>query len=409
MNIRGFLGSAIKLFVPSGIIFFLVFLCVRFLPNPGVYFSHIKPVYPYILYPGGFLLAFRFHRNRSILVLLVLLIADKGPTYLPRLFHQDQNLILGYLSLLVPLNIVLVRILRDRRLSTFRGFINLLLIIVQIPVIAMFHIYLSQNNSNAIKHLTGNNFSIFHITFAAACAHLVGLILLSAIFLMHRSRTDAGYFWVIVSVFFGFNSYSSSQNAWIFFTGAGIIVVVSILESIYRMAYYDELTGLPGRRALNEMMGQIGSRYAIAMADIDHFKKFNDTYGHDIGDQVLQMVASRLPSVGKGGKAFRYGGEEFAIIFPSKTVEQVVPNLEKVRKKIAASAFTIRKWRRPGKNRPKPVKRRKKTARKVKVTVSIGVAESSEKLVTPQDVIKASDKALYKAKKMGRNRVSQFS
>jgi len=75
---------------------------------------------------------------------------------------------------------------------------------------------------------------------------------------------------------------------------------------------------LPSRRALIERLPSLGRRYTVAMVDVDHFKNFNDTYGHDAGDQVLRMVASRLGEVSGGGTAFRYGGEEFTILFPGK-------------------------------------------------------------------------------------------
>ena len=67
--------------------------------------------------------------------------------------------------------------------------------------------------------------------------------------------------------------------------------------------------------------------YTIAMVDVDHFKTFNDKHGHDVGDQVLQLVASRLARSPGGGRAYRYGGEEFTLIFPGRTREQALPHL----------------------------------------------------------------------------------
>ena len=73
------------------------------------------------------------------------------------------------------------------------------------------------------------------------------------------------------------------------------------------MAYHDELTGLPGRRALNEALLRVGSRYAVAMVDVDHFKHFNDAYGHEVGDQVLRMVAAQLDRGGRQSAVPRQG------------------------------------------------------------------------------------------------------
>ena len=173
------------------------------------------------------------------------------------------------------------------------------------------------------------------------------------------------------------------------------------------MAYQDGLTGLPARRALNEALQRLGGRYAVAMVDVDHFKKLNDRYGHDVGDQVLKMVAAKLAGAPGGGRAFRYGGEEFALLFPGRTVEECLPDLETLRQDVADAHFTIRRRLRP-RRRPTTMK----TARRreqVAVTVSIGVAEPDGRRKTPDQVIQAADQGLYQAKDGGRNRVTMFA
>jgi diguanylate cyclase (GGDEF)-like protein len=138
------------------------------------------------------------------------------------------------------------------------------------------------------------------------------------------------------------------------------------------------------------------------MLDIDFFKKFNDRSGHDVGDQVLCMVASHLNRVGGGGKPFRYGGEEFTILFSGKSREDAIPYLEKLREAIETAQFALR-----GKNRPKKTPRKLKKAepqsKSVSVTISIGVADPVKGRTKPSSVLKAADQALYRAKKRGRN------
>ncbi|MEN8197400.1 MAG: GGDEF domain-containing protein, partial [Pseudomonadota bacterium] len=175
----------------------------------------------------------------------------------------------------------------------------------------------------------------------------------------------------------------------------------------YRMAFVDELTNLPARRALTMEMMNLRGSYTVAMADVDHFKKFNDTYGHDAGDQVLRMVAARLARVGGGGKTFRYGGEEFTILFPGKEADLAIPYLERLRASVADNPFTVRG---PERRRKKPKKGHKKKpsrarTKSIPVTISVGVAHRDDKHATPEAVIKAADQALYRAKKTGRNRV----
>jgi diguanylate cyclase (GGDEF)-like protein len=143
------------------------------------------------------------------------------------------------------------------------------------------------------------------------------------------------------------------------------------------------------------------------MLDVDHFKKFNDTYGHDLGDQVLRMVASKLSKVAGGGKAYRYGGEEFCVIYPGKDMKASFPYLSSLRQTVDETRMVIRGKDRP-KQKPDIMSKRRRPIQEVHVTISIGVAEKCNELYTPEDVIKAADKALYVAKEKGRNRISQY-
>jgi len=140
------------------------------------------------------------------------------------------------------------------------------------------------------------------------------------------------------------------------------------------------------------------------MIDIDFFKRFNDRYGHQVGDQVLRLVASKLEQAIGGGKAYRYGGEEFAMIFQGKDAGESIPHLEALRQVVEESKFIIRskeRRSRKAKNRRKYEKPR----RQEEVTISIGVADDQGRFSSPQDVIKAADQALYRAKEEGRNRL----
>lgn len=182
------------------------------------------------------------------------------------------------------------------------------------------------------------------------------------------------------------------------------MMILAVIQESYQMAYIDELTELHGRRALRELFQKTGGTFSVAMVDVDHFKKFNDTHGHDAGDNVLRMVGGKMRKVGGGGKPFRYGGEEFTVVFPGKRVEEVRDSLEALRLSIGESRFTIRKRDRRQSNGGKARKTQKKS-RAVKVTVSIGVADNAKNSAGPWDVLKLADKKLYRAKAAGRNRV----
>ena len=183
-----------------------------------------------------------------------------------------------------------------------------------------------------------------------------------------------------------------------------IYYFVTVLVVSYFLAYRDELTTLPSRRALNQLALSLGRKYTLAMLDIDHFKKFNDTYGHDIGDQVLKLVASKLAQVKGAGKVFRYGGEEFTIVFPGKNTEQALPALEAVRQAVEDYKIVIRQEQR--KTKQARSNKKSSSVKTVSVTISIGLAARAAKMSFEQ-TLKLADQALYRAKKSGRNKVSE--
>ena len=193
-----------------------------------------------------------------------------------------------------------------------------------------------------------------------------------------------------------------------FMAAAGTVLFVAVLQETHRLAFADELTGLPSRRALQERLPALGPVCAVAMADVDHFKKFNDTHGHAIGDQVLKLVAARLAEVEGGGVAYRYGGEEFCVIFDGRTADEAHPHIEAIRASIEDYQMAIRNDERPRDPEAGSRMRGATLPQKVlSVTVSIGVADRAGLAMKPAEAIKAADEALYRAKAAGRNRVSR--
>jgi diguanylate cyclase (GGDEF)-like protein len=155
--------------------------------------------------------------------------------------------------------------------------------------------------------------------------------------------------------------------------------------------------------AFEEALSTLSGRYAIAMVDIDYFKKVNDDYGHDVGDQVLRFIATRVAGT-DGARAFRFGGEEFALIFPNTSRGEALSALEEKRREIANDPFALRGDDRP-KKRPKRVEPRSVGPQRLTIKVSAGVAEQGGRLLKPEEVLRAADEALYRAKRAGRNRV----
>jgi len=197
--------------------------------------------------------------------------------------------------------------------------------------------------------------------------------------------------------------FPNNDQAWpVFYFGLVIFLIIQTLLDLYVLAYLDELTGLPSRRSLKQDSLKISKPFSIAMVDIDHFKRVNDRYGHDTGDQVLKYLAVLMQKTSGVGKPYRYGGEEFAVIFPGLSKEEAISNLEALKEKMAQKPFFIRGKRRTGKKTGE--KGSQKSPGRLKITASMGLADNRGR-TNPQEVLKAADKALYKAKKGGRNKI----
>lgn len=169
------------------------------------------------------------------------------------------------------------------------------------------------------------------------------------------------------------------------------------LEHIRREAMTDGLTGLANRKAFDSEFDRMFReatqdklKFTLLMLDIDHFKAFNDNFGHQVGDQVLRLVARTLKDSIKGKDfAARYGGEEFSIILPDTDMSGAVIVGNALRKAVASKDVINR------------------STGKVlgRITMSVGVAEYSHEK-TPEDLIERADTALYSAKHNGRNQVA---
>ena len=182
-----------------------------------------------------------------------------------------------------------------------------------------------------------------------------------------------------------------------------LLLLATVIRRGYDMAFVDTLTGIPGRRALEHYLLSPGKGYSIAMLDIDHFKQCNDRYGHDMGDQVLRMVASQLKHVGAGGRLFRYGGEEFTIVFRHSAEDMLLDALENIRERIASYPMRIRSANRPDCDETGRARRNHDAEEQgIRVTISIGFCTQRNDETT-ETVIRQADQALYAAKRAGRN------
>ncbi|WP_070966431.1 GGDEF domain-containing protein [Vibrio sonorensis] len=224
--------------------------------------------------------------------------------------------------------------------------------------------------------------------------------------LRNNSIINAAIYTSTLMAFFTFVFFHVPYVSIFMFSLAGLLLLVYLLSASYELAFNDRLTGIPGRLALESDLKHLGRKYTIAMIDIDHFKSFNDTYGHDVGDEVLKLVASKLKNVGGRAKVYRYGGEEFTVLFKGKLVEEAEDHLELLRRSIEEYELVIRNSDSRPKDHKQGTRQRGKANSKghVSLTISIGACDSSISRKT-EEVIKIADQALYGAKKGGRNRI----
>lgn len=165
-------------------------------------------------------------------------------------------------------------------------------------------------------------------------------------------------------------------------------------QQLQKMALTDPLTGLGNRATFDMSIKQASARtqrsgtpYSLLLIDLDHFKRFNDCYGHQAGDEVLKQVAEAISTCARDADiSCRYGGEELAVILPDTEAKNAQILADRIHKRIARVSRKLRQFRQP-------------------ITVSIGISSASRKGSSlPASVIEEADRALYQAKENGRNR-----
>jgi len=332
-------------------------------------------------------ISWHFNRNKFIFIITPLILIYIGfktfsPDMATKLFH--------YSSIIYPIHLLIFLVLKERGLFSIWGILKVVFVLLEIALVLLLLYYPNEIVQN-LFNLKIFNASFYPLKDISIAVSLVIIFIMSALVLFNRYLIYNGTFLIILIAYIsGFYFLKTPYFIDMTFLAIDMIVLILLIRESYRLAFYDELTSMPGRRALVEDMAKLGRKYSLAMIDIDHFKKFNDTYGHDTGDEVLKMVASKLSNVSGGGKAYRYGGEEFTILFPSKDINECFGHVDILRQNIETSGFVVRN---------------KKKAKTIYINISAGLVQNSSKDKDPFGVMKRADNALYKAKDAGRNKV----
>jgi GGDEF domain-containing protein len=380
---------------------------------------------------AGLLLAWRFHSSRIFFALLVLFLGQQAIVYFSFPLVPGRvaasgpgTTALAAVGLLLPLDFVLLSFQQEKGF-TFSSVAppSLLLFVESVIVAVLCRPEAAVAGQRSLHHAPVPAAALPFATILAFSAATV--VLLIRFFLLHKPA-ESGLVWALAASLLALRFGGVGRIPTAYFAAAAFILAGAVVETSYLLAYHDELTTLPSRRAFHDALLRLEPPYSIAMLDIDHFKRCNDTYGHDTGDQVLRMIASHLARVTGGGQAYRCGGEEFAILFPGKTTTEVLDHLEKLRADIEASKLHLRgpdrrQEARGPDRRNQRARGRSQTGHAIRqlsrpsrsdelsVTASIGVATSRRENSSAEEVIQAADKALYRAKAAGRNRIETAS
>lgn len=390
LSVPGPVPRALSLVIPEGLIVIAAVALARFGASLTG-FAQVAEWLPAIVFLGGAGIAWRFGRGRLIAALGVL-----APFWAWIVVDPDAS---WRLPLAVAAAVVLSVVGWSRERGLRGPYVAaLVLSLAGIGVYALGADRLAVTTPGPLA-----NFMAWSaLPPAGAAALLLALMALLTASILRTDGIAQGALWAVVAVW-GSLVVGERAGALVIVAGGGAALVAGTLESIFAAAYRDALTGLPSRRALDEMLDGLPQGAVVAMVDVDHFKQFNDTYGHDTGDHVLRMVAWRLNEI-PDVQAFRYGGEEFTLVFTSLSLKDALARLEGGRLAVAASRFTLRSGDRPKGKKGKEKRGGEHSRHGLGVTVSMGAAVRGAG-EHAQALLKRADDALYAAKEAGRDRV----
>ena len=357
-------------------------------------------------------LSLRISETRVVILSLSYLLISAAPGLLSLLPENVMNIILdppgnllhaqgtaetliSSILLLIPFSLSAIFLIPDRLAGKSTVTLKIILILLPLPTVYLF---------TNIKPLLLDRYRFGNI--ALPLPGIAASIIPLSVSRIYKNRKFPVFSGALAALLF-FSQAPMVQprggiSVDIYLLFSGIFLMYAIYTVYWENSYIDELTGLLNRRALDEKLRRLRRNYSLSMVDVDHFKSFNDTYGHDEGDNVLRLVAKILKQ-NFGKTAYRYGGEEFCVIFSGTGTSAAADEMNKARTDIENHMFSIRK---KTKNRRKSGRKNARgRVKKVKLTVSAGIAAPVQSTAFAEEVLKNADNALYSAKENGRNRV----
>ncbi len=361
-----------------------------------------EQAFAYLVLAAGIVLGVSVRHSRILFAMLLLALADRGLLHLAAGVAASDDvgrIMFNAVSLLLPLNLLALSLITERSLLISREIVRLILVLLQVFLVSWIGLPENVDVAAALESsfIAPQYTAWTPVAQAPLLAFGAALALQAARFVSYRNPVDKGFFWALVSAFLALHGTRAGWSPTNFLATAGLLLIIAAYAEIYQSTYYDELTGMRGRPYWNQAVANLGSRYALAVIDIDGMTHLNQTQGQAVGDQILRIVARKIARLIGEDNAFRYDGNRFAVIFHDQSVIDVLPHLEELRKAFDASPVTLsartRLFRKPA------------PPTQVPVTVSIGAAERDVRRTTPDQVMKAVETALARAKHDGRNQV----
>ncbi len=408
-NSKTIAKSLFSFFIPSGLPFLITVIILnlriidKVLPNSAL-------IYPIIVIGAGVLIGLLFRRTWLMLVILILAIADRVLLYFAAntaVTMEGEHLIYHAISLLLPFNLCLFAFMKRRGNMKWQSIWFLGAIFLQGCGVAFIYKNRSLGFGAFLEYSSIKWALLERIPLSQLALFAFGIAFVYYLFLYIRTRgvIERSFCWALISIFYALALNRIGLVSSIYFSTAGLIFVISVIENIYVEGFQDELTDLPTGKSMYGILSQLDRGYTVALIEVDNFERLKENHGRRISKQVLRSVGSKLTSVTGGGKPFRYGDKVFAIVFPGMFLQNALPHMEELKQTIKKSGPILQSQKSPGK-KLKKLNRVEILANKIPVTVSIGVAERSDADMSPQQAILKAEKALGTAKREGHDQMS---
>jgi diguanylate cyclase (GGDEF)-like protein len=402
-------GKALFSFIVPGSLPFLITVLILNLKVTDNVLSKSALIYPLLVIGAGVLIGLLYKRMWLMLVILTLALADRALLYFAAnaaFTTEGGRLIYQAVSFLLPLNLCLFAFMKRRGDMTWQSIWFLGSIFLQGCGVAFLYQYRSLGFGAFLEYSSLKWHLLERIPLSQLALFAFGIAFVYYLFLYIRTHgaIERAFCWALISIFYAVALVKIGPLSSIYFSTAGLIFVISVIENIYIEGFQDEVTALPAGKSMLATLSQLDTGYTLAMIEVDNFKRIKDNHGRRVSKQVLRLTGEKLTRVTGGGKPFHYRDELFAVVFPGRFLQDTLPHMEELRQLIKRTGPIPEDTKSP-RRKPRKLKKIEIIANRIPVTVSIGVAERSDADTSSAQAIKKAEKALLTAKNEGRDQM----